>query len=46
MAVLVPGLDHLHAVPGLAGADPDTIRRYVRARVLTLPGRPTRVRHA
>jgi hypothetical protein len=33
VAVLVPGLDHLHAVPALAGADPDTIRRYLRARI-------------
>ncbi|MBI3686701.1 MAG: hypothetical protein HY241_05055 [Actinobacteria bacterium] len=42
VAVLVPGLAHLHAVPALAGADPDTIRRYLRARVLpsrgSLPG--------
>lgn len=46
VAVVVPGLDHLHAVPALAGADPDTIRRYLRARVLTLPARPARARHA
>jgi hypothetical protein len=45
VAVVVPGLDHFHAVPGLTGADPDTIRRYLRARVLTLPTHPARARH-
>jgi hypothetical protein len=41
------GFHDLLAVPGLVGADPDTIRRYLRARVLTLPERPAgSCRHA